>query len=298
MPHRFRRIALIVLLIAFAALAASGVLDRGLGWCGLDRLARANDGYLDRAFDRALAGFLLLSGIKSGLAIVEGSSVGVGVQVELGDAVQPAYDYVDTAWKAAMAGASIIALMKLVLQGLTLIDHWVLFAALVLWLAYFPALWWFPRGAALQKILGRAGRFTVTLCAMLYLLLPLTIAGAALLSQRITAPLVESSHDQLKTLGQALAPERIQEKFFPQESETSSSLFDLKEKIAQMGQGVKALMAYLKLESERMAALTIRLMAAYLFDCILFPLVFGLILMTMIKSGVQTVFALDRGGSI
>lgn len=298
MPHRIRRIALILVLIGAAALAATGALDRGLGWCGLDRLARANDGYLDRAFDRALAGFLLLSGIKSGLAIVEGSSVGVGVQVELGDAVQPAYDYVDTAWKAAMAGASIIALMKLALQGLTLIDHWALFAALVLWLAYFPALWWFPRGAALQKIFGRAGRFTVTLCVMLYLLLPLTIAGAALLSQRITAPLVESSHDQLETLGQALTPEHIQEKFFPQESETSSSLFDLKEKIAQMGQGVKALMAYLKLESERMAALTIRLMAAYLFDCILFPLVFGLILMTIIKSGVQTIFALDRGGSI
>ncbi|MBI5897517.1 MAG: hypothetical protein HZB24_16400 [Desulfobacterales bacterium] len=298
MPHRFRRIALIVLLIAFAALAASGVLDRGLGWCGLDRLARANDGYLDRAFDRALAGFLLLSGIKSGLAIVEGSSVGVGVQVELGDAVQPAYDYVDTAWKAAMAGASIIAMMKLALQGLTLVDHWALFAALALWAAYFPMLWFVPRVAFAPKILGRAGRFAVTLCVMLYLLLPLTIAGAALLSQRITAPLVESSHDQLKALGQALTPERIQEQFFPQETETSPSLFDLKGKIAQMGQGVKALLAYLKLETERMAALTIRLMAAYLFDCILFPLVFGLILMTVIKSGVHTIFSLDRGGSI
>ncbi|MBI5897208.1 MAG: hypothetical protein HZB24_14795, partial [Desulfobacterales bacterium] len=89
MPGWLRRTALIVVLIGFAVLAATGVLDRGMGWCGLDRLARANDGYLDRAFDRALAGFLLLSGIKSGLAIVEGSSVGVGVQVELGDAVQP-----------------------------------------------------------------------------------------------------------------------------------------------------------------------------------------------------------------
>ncbi|MBI5062055.1 MAG: hypothetical protein HZB87_00870 [Desulfatitalea sp.] len=298
MPGWLRRTALIVVLIGFAVLAATGVLDRGMGWCGLDRLARANDGYLDRAFDRALAGFLLLSGIKSGLAIVEGSSVGVGVQVELGDAVQPAYDYVDTAWKAAMAGASIIAMMKLALQGLTLVDHWALFAALALWAAYFPMLWFVPRVAFAPKILGRAGRFAVTLCVMLYLLLPLTIAGAALLSQRITAPLVESSHDQLKALGQALTPERIQEQFFPQETETSPSLFDLKGKIAQMGQGVKALLAYLKLETERMAALTIRLMAAYLFDCILFPLVFGLILMTVIKSGVHTIFSLDRGGSI
>jgi hypothetical protein len=295
MPHRFHRIALIVALIACAALSAGGLLDRGLSWCGLERLALANDGYLDRAFDRALAGFLLLSGIKSGLAIVEGSSVGVGIQVELGDAVQPAYDYVDTAWKAAMAGASIIALMKLALQGLTLVDHWALFTALLLWALYWALLWWVPRGPWLHTLFGRAGRFAATLSVMLYLLLPLTVAGAALVSQRITAPVVESSHDELKALGQALTPERIQERFFPQGIEAGASLFDLKEKMAQMGQGVKAMIAYLKIEAERLAALTLRLLAAYLFDCILFPLVFGLILMTMIKSGVHCIFALDRG---
>jgi hypothetical protein len=297
MPQRFRKIALILVLIAAAVMAAAGILDRGMGWVGLDRLARANDGYLDRAFDRAMAGFLLLSGIKSGLAIVEGSSVGVGVHVELGDAVQPAYDYVDTAWKAAMAGASIIALMKLALQGLALIDHWVLFAALILALAHFLTLWFFPRGASLHKSSGRASRFAVTLCVMLYLLLPLTIFGAALLSQRITVPLVESSHEQLKDLGKTLSPERIQAQFFPLETETDS-LFDLKEKITRMGQGIKTLLAYLQLETERVAALTIRLMAAYLFDCILFPLIFGLVLMTMIKSGIHSIFGLDRGGSI
>ena len=298
MPAWSRRTALIVVLGACAAMAATGLLDRGMGWFGLDHLIRANDEYLDRAFDRAMAGFIILSGIKSGLAIVEGSSVGVGVQVELGDAVQPVYDYVDTAWKAAMAGASIIALMKLALQGLTLIDHWALFAALAVWLSYFAALWLFPRSTALHKTFGRAGRFAATLCAMFYLLLPLSIFGAALMSQRITVPLVESSHEQLKALGQTLTPERIQAQFFPPEPETAPSLFDLKAKIAQMGQGVKALLAYLKSETERMAALTIRLMAAYLFDCILFPLVFGLILMTMIKSGIHAIFGLDRGASL
>ena len=63
-----------------------------------------------------------------------------------------------------------------------------------------------------------------------------------------------------------------------------------------MGQGVKALMAYLKLETGRIAALTIKLVAAYLFDCIVFPLFFGLILMTVIKSTVRYMFELDRTG--
>ncbi len=295
MPHWFGRIARIAVLTTLAVLAATGVMDRGLGWCGLDRLARVNDGYLDRAFDRALAGFLLLSGIKSGLAVVEGSSVGVGVSVELGDAVQPAYDYVDTAWKAAMAGASIIALMKMALQGLTLVDHWALFAALIVWAGFFAARWFAPRGDLLLRLLSRAGRFAVSLSAMFYLLLPLTIAGAALLSQRITAPLVDSSHQELKAVGQTLTPERIQERFFPQESEANASIFDLKARIAHMGQGVKELMAYLKQETERLAALAIRLIAAYLFDCILFPLLFGLILMTIIRSGIYSLFSLEGG---
>lgn len=297
MPHRSGRIVWVLVLIALAALAATGQLDRGLGWCGLTPLARANDGYLDRAFDRALAGFILLSGIKSGLAVVEGSTVGVGVQVELGDAVQPAYDYVDTAWKAAMAGASIIALMKMALQGLTLVDHWALFAALALWAAFLAARWFTPQVDILQKLLGRAGRFAVSLCAMLYLLLPLTVAGAALLSQRITAPMVESSQEALRDVGQTLTPEGLQAKFFPLEAQADSSIFDLKARIAQMGQGVKDLMAYLKKETEHLAATAIRLIAAYLFDCILFPLLFGLILMTIIRSGIQSIFALGNGSA-
>ncbi|MFZ1982891.1 MAG: hypothetical protein WAU91_00665 [Desulfatitalea sp.] len=296
MPQWFRRTVLVVLLVAATILAAAGVLDRGLGWCGLDRLARANDGYLDRAFDRALAGFLILSGIKSGLAIVEGSSVGVGVQVELGDVVQPAYDYVDMAWKAAMAGASIIALMQLALQGLALIDHWALVLSLSVWTAACLALWLLPRQLNLHGIFRQAGRFGATLCIMLYVLLPLTVSAAALISQRITAPMVERSHEQLKALGEVLAPDQLQERFFPDGPDDTLSAFDFKGRMARLSQGVKALTAYLKMETERIAGLTIRLMAAYLFDCILFPLFFGLVLMTMIKSAVRYLFELDRGG--
>jgi hypothetical protein len=296
MPQWLRRTVLIILLVAATILAAAGVLDRGLGWCGLDRLARANDSYLDRAFDRALAGFLILSGIKSGLAIVEGSSVGVGVQVELGDVVQPAYDYVDLAWKAALAGASIIALMQLALKGLALIDHWALVLALSVWTAACLAFWLLPRQPNIHGIFRQAGRFGTTLCLMLYLLLPLTIFGAAFISQQITAPIVERSHEQLKALGEVLAPDRLQERFFPDGPDDTLSVFDLKGRIAKLGQGIMALASYLKMESERIAGMTIRLMAAYLFDCILFPLFFGLVLMTMIKSVVSYLFELDRGG--
>ena len=298
MPQWIKRTLVTILLLAAIVLAARGVIDRGLGWCGLNRLTETNARYLDRAFDSALAGFMILSGIKSGLAIVEGSSVGVGVNVELGDVVQPVYDYVDIAWRAAMAGASVIALMQLALQGLAMVDHWALALFFLMWIIAWLAAGLWPRRFQRHAILKAGVRFTATLCLALYLLLPLTISGASLISQRITQPLHDSSQAQFETLGTALSPEGLYRRFFPEgEDADETSPFDFKGKISKMGREVKALAAFLKLETEHLAATTLKLIAAYLFDCILFPLFFGLILMTMLKSGVRYLFELDRTSS-
>jgi len=298
MPEWIKRAVVFILLLAALVLAMQGVLDRGLAWCGLNRLEQTNAHYLDSAFDSALAGFLILSGIKSGLAIVEGSSVGVGVNVQLGDVVQPVYDYVDIAWRAAMAGASVIVLMQLALQGLALVDQWALTLFLLMWTAGWLVAWMFPRAAQMRLTLKAGTRFSATLCLALYLLLPLTIWGASLISRHITKPLHDSSQARFETLGKALSPEGLYQRFFPEiEGADEISTFDFKGKIAKMGREVKALAAYLKLETEHMAATTLKLIAAYLFDCILFPLFFGLILMTMLKSGVRYLFELDRLGS-
>jgi len=295
MPEWIRRTLVTILLLAAVVLAGRGVIDRGLGWCGLNRLTEINSRYLDRAFDSALAGFMILSGIKSGLAIVEGSSVGVGVDVELGDVVQPVYDYVDIAWRAAMAGASVIALMQLALQGLAMVDHWALALFFLMWVIAWLAAGLWPRRLQRHVILKAGVRFTATLCLALYLLLPLTISGASLISQRITKPLHDSSQAQFEILGATLSPEGLYRRFFPEgEDADETSTFDLKGKISKMGREVKALAAFLKLETEHLAATALKLIAAYLFDCILFPLFFGLILMTMLKSGVRYLFELDR----
>lgn len=298
MPKWVKRTGVMAICIAMTALTTTGAVDRFLGWCGLDQLQRANTRYLDDAFDSALAGFLILSGIKSGLAVVEGSTVGVGASVQVGDVVQPIYDYVDTAWKAAMAGASIIAVMKMALQGLTLIDHWALALLLVFCLLWSLTGWLAPRVPGLLRALKEAIRFGTALCFILYLLLPLTILAAGLISRHITAPVLQSSQEELKAIDKTLSPESLYQHFFIEgQGDEDLSIFDLKGKIQKMGKGVKALMAYLKLETGRIAALTIKLVAAYLFDCIVFPLFFGLILMTVIKSAVRYMFELDRPGN-
>jgi len=81
---QFKRWIIILLLTSVALLTATGHTDRALNWIGIGHLTRANDAYLEDAFDKSLTGFLLLSSIKSGLAVVEGSQVGIGFNLELG----------------------------------------------------------------------------------------------------------------------------------------------------------------------------------------------------------------------
>ncbi len=289
-----KRWIIILLLMSGAGLSAGGYTDHLLNWCGIRHLSRANNSYLDDAFNKSLAGFLLLSSIKSGLAVVEGSEVGVGFNLELGDIVQPVYDYVDIAWKAALAGGSIILGMQMALRGLTLIDHWALAGLLLLLGVWNSTRWMRPQWSGIQRGLREAVRFATMLSLAFYLLLPLSVAGVAALSHHITRPIIENSHEELKRIDKEISPKDLDKAALADLAAQSFSSPSLKKRLADTGTGIQMLFSFLKSETDQIAALTLKLIAAYLFDCILFPLLFGLILITMIKGGVHYLFDLSR----
>ena len=112
---------------AAAVLSATGYLDGLIRKSGGAMLLESNDTYLDESFNRSMKGFLVLSAIKSGVAVLEGSEIGVGFNLQVGDIAQSIYDYVDVAWKAALAGGTVLLLIRLILQAMQLIDQWCLF---------------------------------------------------------------------------------------------------------------------------------------------------------------------------
>ena len=295
MPAPLKKILVIAALILALFLSAAGWIDQGLRWCGLQRLSDSNHAYLDKAFNTSLAGFVLLSSIKSGLAVVEGSEVGIGFSLQLGDVVQPVYDYVDIAWRAALAGGTIIIGMQLALEGLTLADHWVL-AALLLALAGRSVIQWrIPHWRRLDRMLKEAVRVCATLCLMLYLLLPLSVLAAGSLSAKITAPMIAQAHEELRQIKEQISPDQLNKSVMNQmASQSLSEEPGLKERLAAARAGVEKLMVFLKTETDRIAALTLKLIAAYLFDCIVFPLFFGLILITLIRGSVGYFFDIGR----
>lgn len=60
--------------------------------------------------------FLVFSAIKGTLAVIEGSTVGVGFEAQVGDLIQPVYDYVDYFWNIFLVSFVVMGLYKVLLE--------------------------------------------------------------------------------------------------------------------------------------------------------------------------------------
>ena len=267
--------------------AAAGMLDKSIGFFGMQRLGDANDAYLQDAFDRSLTGFLVLSGIKSGLAVIEGSEVGIGFNLEIGDIVQSVYDYVDIAWKTALAGGTILLITRLSLEAITTIDHWFLSLMFLVMVVFLIFEWFFTAYARLANVFREAMLFLLVLTLTLYYLLPLGITAASFVSRKITAPLIASSQEGFEKVHQEFSPASFNSRLFAEEDDAHDSIFsalDFTAKYEMTRERIRQIGKYFKDKTALMATLTLQLVAGYLFDCIIFPLTFFVILYVLTKS--------------
>ena len=282
-----RKIIVLAVLSLACFAAAAGMLDKSIGFFGMQRLGDSNDAYLQDAFDRSLAGFLVLSGIKSGLAVIEGSEVGIGFNLEIGDIVQSVYDYVHIAWKTALAGGTILLMTRLSLEAITAIDQWFL-ALLFLVMVVFLVLEWFCVAyVRLTNVFREAMLFLLVLSLTLYYLLPLGITAASFVSMKITAPMIASSQEGFEKVHQELSPARISSQLFAEDTDADDSIFsalDFTAKYEMTRERIRQIGKYFKDKTTHMATLTLQLVAGYLFDCIIFPLTFFVILYVLTKS--------------
>ena len=104
-----------VLLIAFglAFVAFPLVIQELIGYSALSRAALTQT---DASIDRNMLTFASVSGIKAVVALLEGSSVGVGFDLEVGDLVQPAYDYIHFIWSVFLWALLLLSLYKLLME--------------------------------------------------------------------------------------------------------------------------------------------------------------------------------------
>jgi hypothetical protein len=297
MTHpKLKKIAVILILVLGVCLAATERVDQSLRTLGMKNLAEANDAYLKESMEKAVSGFLILSGIKTGLAVIEGSEVGIGFNLELGDVVQSVYDYVDIAWKTALAGGTVILLTRLVVQAVDLVDHWFLTITLLAALISCLIEWRPLRADRALRVAKDAVFFLSVVSVVLYFVFPLSITGAALLSQKITDPLIRESQNSFESIKDEFSTENINRRLFPDQGQNDESWLThllFRGDTKQIKEYFKEQAEYFKEKSRDIAIWTLQLIAGYLFDSIVFPVTFFLLLFVVAK-GALLYFFEDR----
>jgi hypothetical protein len=289
-----RRPVIILILLAGIIIAAYGYIDQSFQWLGMGKISKSNEAYLKDSFDKSVTGFLVLSGIKSGLAVLEGSEIGVGFNLEVGDLVQSVYDYVDIAWQTSLLGGTVILLTLLLLRSADMIDHWSLALLLFTVFVSYGINWYAPRFARTSRLIRETIFYLIVFTVTLYLIVPFSITGAAYLSEKITRPIIEESHKSFESIKDEFSFENINKKLLTDEEgkEKGSwiSEFNLKAKWNRLSDRIKQLSNYFKEKTKNIAIWTIQLIAGYLFDSIIFPVTFFILLFVVTKSVILFIF--------
>jgi hypothetical protein len=250
--------------------------------------------YLDQSLRKSATLFVTVSGLKAVLDIIEGSDIeatplGVGVDVEVGDVVQPLYDLVDIAWHACFWGMLTLTLMRVLLAAAPLAAPWALGGALLAGLLAAMAAWLLPRRRLWWQMPRDLAFLFAMLALSLYLLLPAAVAGAAWLSRRITGPMLdevtrelavdEREARQLKDLlaqaERAIRPEPAAAEGFWERLNVKRQM---ERAMASLNVMMRDAVERVKQRTHELTYKALRLVAAYVFDCLVFPLAvfFGL----------------------
>ena len=256
------RIVVAALLLAAALACFAGVLDGAIEAVQRHPLGEPAEAHLDDALRQATVGFMTVSTIKAGLAVLEGSSfdasLGVGVSVQVGDVVQAIYDYVDVAWRTLFLAAVTLLGLKLVLAAAVDVAPFVLgifflVAALVLMTG---------TGERLRR--SRAGgvdllRTLPVVFVVLVYVLPISVLGASALSDRLTTVMLAEAGAELEAVETVLTP-------------LSDPQGGWTERVREARDSIDRLVVQLRGRGESLFLATLRLIVGYLFDCVIFPL--------------------------
>ena len=277
----FRAVLVSICSVCIAALSFMGYMDKPLDYVNIAK--HSNDAYLETAQERAVGGFLTLSAAKSGLAILEGSTVNIsvfgnGTSVQAGDSIQAVYDLTDWLWKTTFYGGVVLTALRTLLSMASLLSPYTLGICALLLAFVAPAqLYW------RHKAFYRSVYNTLVLIASVFLIcqfaIPLSIWGASKLSIHLTRQVAEESEKNFKEFGSIF------------DRKDSESAFDFGKRIVG---DMPRVLARTKESMKGLVVSGMKYMTAYLFDCLLFPLAMFEILKRIMLVLLKYIFEPDR----
>lgn len=284
------RIIVIFLCLISAYLAFRGSLDIVVNKIGIQSLITHNDEYLNMSFNKALVGFGVMSALKAGLDIIEGSEIGasfgITAQVEVGDIVRPAYDYIDIAWRTLLTSCVTLLSIRYLLKAATIIDGYMLGATLIIVAIFLMLRWWLPAWSYAKGVVRDVLSVAIVATLAIYYILPLSVWGASRLSSLITRPAIEEAQKGF---------EETKNTLFPDNQQTTDGIVA---KLKQLPSRIQQIANYLKNKTMDMVVWSIKLITGYIFDCIVFPLTLFILMLWMTRSIMWYIFHKNLQSSI
>ncbi|MFT5319510.1 MAG: hypothetical protein ACI8RA_002786, partial [Chlamydiales bacterium] len=115
-----RHFLLLAITLGLLALHSMGKIDDLLDYLGKEELSIQNKEYLANAEKESIKSFVVFTGLKSGISIIQSSSVGISffvdVQVQVGKVLESLKELVDYAWIASLLSMVTLHSMELLLE--------------------------------------------------------------------------------------------------------------------------------------------------------------------------------------
>lgn len=305
-PEGRKLIISILLCAVILALVFSGTAENFFERHLRNSLNERNNSYLLKTEQKALSGFLLLSGIKAGLSIIEGSTANLAfADIEFGDIVQSILDAVDMTWKILFATLGILMSLRFLLL---LADQSAWFFLLFGISAFILSLllrclllkFRFPRTLleGLAKVSRRTGLLLMMVFIFLYILVPFSIYGSSLLSASITESASVEALGYIENfntdISEVIETGNKEGQNSPEADESAGFLKRITEAPARILNYPRELLFKIKNvivgQTKDLTMKMISLLVCFLFDVLFFPLILLLLSYLFLKTLVSGLF--------
>jgi hypothetical protein len=309
--------ALVAVLLVLSLIPTSGgpLLETIITGAGLGKVDDAANNYLAEQREQALKGFLVISALKVGLAVLKSSEVGFILNVKIGDLAVAVYDYVDFAWKVLLAAVAFYYIAGYLLDLVSVVNIWFLWAALASLLLWLLVRMMRPESAGLRTAAARMTVAGSMMAVLLYIGIPLSLLGAGWVSIHITGEPINRANSLYEDMRQNMPP-LLEERSslnagsgssriltssitvpVPYDgTDTSVSVTTGPEVTSRSGglaslvsgEKLRELRKFLQERSRTLASAVLRQTAAYLFNIVVFPL----LTLVLVYSGIKYLWSL------
>ena len=201
-PRFFAAVVAVLLVLSFIPTSDGPFLEVALSGIGLGEINTAAENHLHEQREQALKGFLLLSALKVGLAVLRSSEVGLILNIRIGDLAVAVYDYVDFGWKVLLFAVAYYYIAEYLLTLAQTVNIWFLWAALASIIAWLLILDLRPDSLRLRSVSARTGMAASVLALLLYAGLPLSFVGAGWVSNHITGEPINEANRLYEDMGE------------------------------------------------------------------------------------------------